>query len=78
MAVLLGYTREPQKYVRAWSADSLTRLAVEDAALTPAVEALIEDFERSGSPALVSRARQIRKRQHASSAPAGLAAASMG
>lgn len=67
-SILLGYARQPQKFVKAWSADSLSQLAADDASLIPVVEALIEDFERSGSPALVSRARQIRHRLRARAA----------
>lgn len=69
VAILLEYAKEPQKFVKAWSADSLSRLAADDASLTPVVEGLIEDFEHSGSPALISRARQIRSRRNASLQP---------
>jgi hypothetical protein len=60
VAILLGYVEHPQKFLKAWSADSLSRLAVDDASLMRVVERLIEDFEHSGSPALISRARRIR------------------
>lgn len=72
VAILLGHAKDPQKFVKAWSADSLSRLAVGDALLTGVVQGLIEEFERSGSPALVTRARQIRMRlreQAAATAP---------
>lgn len=62
VAILLGYARHPQKFVKAWSVDSLSRFAAQDASLLHVVEALLEDFERSASPALMSRARQIRQR----------------
>jgi HEAT repeat protein len=68
VAILLGYVAHPQKFVRAWSADSLSRLAVEDTSLRAVVQGLIEQFERSGSPALVTRARQMRTRVSASAA----------
>ena len=66
VAILLCYVKHPQKFVKAWSADSLSRLAIGDASLMSIVEGLIEDFEHSGSPALISRARQIRSRLRAS------------
>lgn len=62
VAILLGYVKHSQKFVKAWSADSLSRLAAGDAALTGVVQGLIEEFERSGSPALLTRARQMRTR----------------
>lgn len=62
VAVLLGYATHPQKFVKAWSVDSLSRFATQDTSLLPVVEGLLEDFERSASPALLSRARQIRQR----------------
>jgi HEAT repeat protein len=68
VAILLEYVKHPQKFVRAWSADSLSRLAAEDASLRAVVQGLIEEFERSGSPALVTRARQMRTRVSASAA----------
>lgn len=68
VAILLGYVNHPQKFVKAWSVDSLSRLAVGDASLRAAVETLIEGLENSGSPALLSRARQIRSRLRASAA----------
>jgi len=68
VAILLGYAAHPQKFVKAWSVDSLSRLAAGDAPLMCAVEALLVDFERSSSPALLSRARQIRARLRACSA----------
>jgi HEAT repeat protein len=71
VAILLGYVKQPQKFVKAWSADSLSQLAADDASLMSVVEGLIEDFERSGSPALISRARQIRNRLRTSAAATG-------
>lgn len=65
---LLGYVKHPQKFVKAWSVDGLSRLAVGDAPLTRVVEGLIDDLENSGSPALRSRSRQIRTRLNASAA----------
>ncbi len=60
VAILRGYVAHPQKFLKAWSVDSLSQLAAGDASLMREVERLIEDFEHSGSPALISRARQIR------------------
>lgn len=62
VAILRGYVKHPQKFVKAWSVDSLSRLAAGDALLTGVVHELIDEFERSGSPSLVTRARQIRRR----------------
>jgi len=62
VAILLGYAAHPQKFVKAWSVNSLSRLAVDDASLMRVVEGLIGDLEQSASPALRSRARQIRSR----------------
>jgi len=68
VTILLEYAKHPQKFVKAWSVDGLSRLAVGDASLMRVVERLIEDFENSDSPALISRARQIRARLSASAA----------
>jgi hypothetical protein len=68
VAILRGYVEHPQKFLKAWSADSLSRFAVDDASLMSVVEWVIEDFEHSGSPALISRARQIRARLRTSAA----------
>jgi len=62
VAILLGYAAHPQKFVKAWSVDSLSRLAMGDTALMRLVEELVGNLEQSASPALRSRARQIRKR----------------
>lgn len=63
VAILLGYAEQPQKFVKAWSVDGLSRLAAGDAALTAVVDGLLDGFEHSGSPALLARARQIRRRR---------------
>ena len=65
VAVLLGYARQPRKFVKAWALDSLARFAEHDGALMAFVDSLILEFERSESPALDARARQIRKRLQA-------------
>lgn len=65
VAILHGYAQQPQKFVKAWSVDGLSVLAVADATLLRVVEELLQGFEHSGSPALVSRARRIRARQAA-------------
>lgn len=62
VAILLDYVGQPQKFVKAWALDSLARFAESESALMPKVEAFLSEFERSGSGALVSRARQIRRR----------------
>jgi len=68
VSILLGYVKQPQKFVKAWSADSLSQFVADDASLRPVVERLIAEFELSGSPALISRARQIRNRLRTSAA----------
>lgn len=70
VAILLDYARHPQTFVKAWSVDSLSQFAAHDGSLLPVVEGLIEEFERSASPALRSRARQIRQRQCTATATA--------
>jgi hypothetical protein len=52
----------PQRFVRAWALDSLATLATNDDDLLPIVHRALGEFERSASKALVTRARQIRKR----------------
>jgi hypothetical protein len=60
--ILLRDIAHPQKFVRAWALDSLATLSQDDAALTPVVFRYLQEFEQSGSAALASRARQIRRR----------------
>jgi hypothetical protein len=52
----------PQRFVRAWALDSLATFATNDDDLMPIVSRALGEFEHSGSKALVTRARQIRKR----------------
>jgi HEAT repeat protein len=52
----------PQKFVRAWALDSLATFAKTNRTLLPFVSRQLRLFERSGSKALASRARQIRAR----------------
>lgn len=52
----------PQKFVRAWALDSLALLAERDDNLKGSVRRHLEAFERSGSKALATRARNIRAR----------------
>lgn len=54
----------PQKFVRAWALDSLAMFAQQDRALIPLVANTLDAFDRSGSKALVTRARHIRARLH--------------
>jgi HEAT repeat protein len=60
--ILLRDVEHPQKFVRAWALDSLATYSQNDAALVPVVRRLLKSFERSGSKALTTRARHIRKR----------------
>jgi HEAT repeat protein len=62
LAILRRDVSHPQKFVRAWALDSLARFAETDAALAPIVARHLEELERSGSSALVTRARHIRER----------------
>lgn len=52
----------PQTFVRAWAADSLARFAEKNPALLPDLERCLVQFDASGSKALATRAREIRKR----------------
>lgn len=52
----------PQTFVRAWAADSLARFAGDNPALLPELERCLAQFDASGSKALATRAREIRKR----------------
>ena len=52
----------PQKFVRAWALDSLATFALRDRKLLSVVVRAIENFERSGSKALQTRARYVRGR----------------
>ena len=60
--ILRQNIEHPQKFVRAWALDSLATLAEHDRGLAPIVTYALEDFERSGSKALQTRARHIRAR----------------
>lgn len=62
LEILSRDVEHPQKFVRAWALDSLATLALEDRRLTPIVARALDDFERSGSRALQTRARHIRER----------------
>lgn len=62
LEILRRDVEHEQKFVRAWAADSLSRFALEDASLLPAVEQVLDAFERSGSKALGTRAHHIRQR----------------
>lgn len=65
LAILRRDAAHPRLFVRAWAVDSLAAFSVtspDDAALAREVRAHLADFERSGSAALVARARAIRKR----------------
>jgi hypothetical protein len=60
--ILTRDIEHPQKFVRAWTLDSLASFARIHGAVTPTVERGLGRFERSGSKALQARARQIRER----------------
>ena len=51
-----------QKFVRAWALDSLAELAQGDVRLLGLVSSALESFEGSGSKALATRAKHIRRR----------------
>jgi hypothetical protein len=52
----------PQKFVKAWALDSLATLSLHDASLRPVVLRCVQEFEQSGSKALATRARHVRRR----------------
>src|SRR5262245_44162585 len=62
LAILRRDLEHPQKFVSAWALDSLALLAQDDADLRPIVEEALPKLERSGSKALLARARRIRAR----------------
>jgi HEAT repeat protein len=59
LEILLRDAEHPQKFVRAWAADSLASFAEKDSTLLPPLNRCLKKLERSGSKALMSRARQI-------------------
>lgn len=63
--ILRQNVEHPQKFVRAWALDGLATFAEHDRGLVPIVTCALEDFERSGSKALQTRARHIRTRLRA-------------
>jgi len=67
VAILRRDVLHPQKFVRAWALDSLAAFAQADPKLRPAVLRHLDAFERSGSKALMARARHIRERLSTSS-----------
>ena len=60
--ILLANVDYPQKFVRVWALDGLATFAAQDAELRASVERKLREFERSGTPSLVARARKIRER----------------
>lgn len=62
IAILRRDATHPQLFVRAWALDSLATFAQGDLSLEPTVERLLRAFEKSGRPALKTRARHIRQR----------------
>ena len=65
LIILRRYLNDPQKFVKAWALDSLARFAERDASLMSTVNRFLLGFEESDSPALRSRAKQIRFRLRA-------------
>jgi HEAT repeat protein len=61
VAILLRDVDHPQTFVRAWALDGLARFALTDPRLLPDVMRHLRRFERSGSKALMARARRIRE-----------------
>ena len=61
VAILRRDVDHPQKFVRAWALDGLARFALADPRLVPDVLRHLRRFERSGSKALMARARRIRE-----------------
>ena len=62
LAILRRDLNHPQKFVKAWALDSLATFALKEPALRPIVLRHLRSFERSGSKALVARARHVRDR----------------
>src|ERR1700693_429805 len=62
LAILRRDVAHPRKFVKAWALDSLATLAQKDPALRSIVLRHLRSFERSGSKALVARARHVRER----------------
>ena len=60
--ILRRNVEHSQKFVRAWALDSLATFAASDRRHMPIVTRCLEDFARSGSRALHTRARHIRAR----------------
>jgi hypothetical protein len=64
--ILVRDVRHPQKFVRAWALDSLATFAEKNSHVIGIVKRTLEDFERSGSKALETRAKHVRTRLEAS------------
>lgn len=75
LRILQRDLKHPQLFVKAWALDSLSRFAQGDAALRPIVLQYLAVFDRSGRPALLARARDIRRRLRAASQTEGGGAA---
>lgn len=60
--ILKANIDHPQRFVRAWAADSLATFASDVPALRSTVERAVDAMERSDSSALRARAKQIRRR----------------
>ena len=65
--ILRRNVKHRQKFVRAWALDSLATFAEHDPGLVPVVKRALDDFDRSGSKALETRAKHIRARLRAAS-----------
>jgi hypothetical protein len=62
LAILRRDVAHPRTFVKAWALDSLATLAQGDPALRPITLRHLRSFERSGSKALIARARHVRER----------------
>jgi hypothetical protein len=60
--ILLRDVEHPQTFVKAWALDSLATLTSKHGALMPVVRRYLARFQRSGSKALETRAKHIRRR----------------
>ena len=61
VAILTGYLDDESKIVKTFSMQALANLAAQDAGLRPQVTALVEELNRTGSPAMQSRGRKLLK-----------------
>lgn len=60
--ILWRYLEDKSKIVKTFAMQALVEFALQDADLRPRVTALVENFVRSGSPAMRSRGRKLLER----------------